>query len=710
MKNIFSNIPLNPQLLISLLTSLVCAVSLEAKVHETHVKESKDSSSSHSKEKECRECDFVITAKDIGCDGAVLCKSGYYCLCEDVVFNPKQCKNAAIRISASNVTLDLRGRTLSQKSKNVLPVDGIVVDPGLTNITIKNGTVRDFSDAGIRVGAVSTTSTVPLVSELNISDIKAFNNGLSTTLVNPGFSTGDGIGGAVILNAQDVTISDSVFNENFLDGVWAYNMTKFTMENCHCDDNLSGTLATAPDQTAYGAAVTGQSVDVLIKKCTFNRNTSAGFGSGFNSGFAAQNGQTTNIVFDSCQFNDTAVTISDSAIATFLGENGGTASIGVEVRNATNATFNNCEAHGSSLTLNVALTKEFPPVLDFIDTLVWGFQFDGGNDITMTNCSSSGLRFQNNSGVGVRNFTESYELSSVNNFYMSNCHAYGNTNSYNADSSPLNVPSLLVVEGFDFTSASNGVVEDCTSSGHTQAAANPAEGQFSFAAGFNAHVAFCDNCTTIVFRRCTANGNVDTGTFQQVDLPFGGGLTFGFSTREPQVAGTTLGINSVAYVFESCIAESNTTNYGTGYGFDIFNLADSQINTCIANNNNIGINISDFTLPPATNQFGSTNNIFRGNVVLANTAYGIRDTKPLSSTPKNNAYYSNQAKNNGPNPATTNYSGAGIFPTASCNTGFCSAPGSNLTPVLYWKLPQAPCATNSNCVTSTPLDNLSIVN
>ena len=118
-----------------------------------------------------------------------------------------------------------------------------MVDPGLTNMIIKNGIVRDFSDAGIRVGAVSTTSIVPLVSELSISDIRSFNNGLSTTVVNPGFSTGDGIGGAVILNAQDVTISDSVFNENFLDGIWAFNMTKFTMENCHCDDNLSANLA-----------------------------------------------------------------------------------------------------------------------------------------------------------------------------------------------------------------------------------------------------------------------------------------------------------------------------------------------------------------------------------------------------------------------------------------------------------------------------------
>ena len=138
MKNICSSIPLNTQLLISLLTSLVCAVSLEANVHETHVKESKDSSTSHSKEKECRECDFVITAKDIGCDGVVLGKSGYYCLSEDV-FNPN-CKIPPIRISASNITLDLRDRTRSQESKNVLP--DIVVDPGITHFAIKNGTVR----------------------------------------------------------------------------------------------------------------------------------------------------------------------------------------------------------------------------------------------------------------------------------------------------------------------------------------------------------------------------------------------------------------------------------------------------------------------------------------------------------------------------------------------------------------------------------------
>ena len=261
MKNIFNCISLRSELLATLLisTSLFCTLSLKGEVEDPFKVTRGHSSSHRSKEKECRECDYIITPKDIGCEGFVITRPGYYCLCEDTVFNPAIGVSpyiGAITISASNVTLDLRGKTLSQISKTVLNVDGIIVDPGLTNIIIKNGTIRDFSDAGIRAGAVSSTVIVPLVTELSISDIRSFNNGLSTTLVNPGFATGDGIGGAVILNAQDVTITNSDFNENSLNGIWAFNMTKFTMENCHCDDNTPGTLSALIDQTTYGAAVT----------------------------------------------------------------------------------------------------------------------------------------------------------------------------------------------------------------------------------------------------------------------------------------------------------------------------------------------------------------------------------------------------------------------------------------------------------------------
>ena len=96
---------------------------------------------------------------------------------------------------------------------------------------------------------------------------------------------GDNIGGAVLLNTQDVEITNCDFNENFLNGLWALNTTKFTMENCHCDDNLSANFLNPNQQTAFGASVTGIVADALIKNCTFNKTTSSGFGAAFNSGF-----------------------------------------------------------------------------------------------------------------------------------------------------------------------------------------------------------------------------------------------------------------------------------------------------------------------------------------------------------------------------------------------------------------------------------------
>ena len=109
---------------------------------------------------------------------------------------------------------------------------------------------------------------------------------IQTSVANPNIN-GDAFGGVVILNAQDTKISNCDFNENFLTGLWTFNMTKLTMENCHCDDNTSAHLVDSIDQTAYGASVTGISADVVIRKCTFNKNSSSGFGAAFNSGFAA---------------------------------------------------------------------------------------------------------------------------------------------------------------------------------------------------------------------------------------------------------------------------------------------------------------------------------------------------------------------------------------------------------------------------------------
>ena len=82
MKNIFNCISLRSELLATLLisTSLFCTLSLKGEVEDPFKVTRGHSSSHRSKEKECRECDYIITPKDIGCEGFVITRPGYYCL------------------------------------------------------------------------------------------------------------------------------------------------------------------------------------------------------------------------------------------------------------------------------------------------------------------------------------------------------------------------------------------------------------------------------------------------------------------------------------------------------------------------------------------------------------------------------------------------------------------------------------------------------
>ena len=627
-------------------------------------------------------CATVIMASDIGTTGYQITAPGQYCLGEDVVYNPSG-TNPAIRINIAavgNVTLDLNCKTLSQASKNVLNIAGVVIDPGLTNIVIKNGTIRDFSDSGIRAGVISATETIPTITNLNITGIKAYNNGLITTIGDPLF-IGDGFGGAVILNAQDITVTDSNFNENFRSGLWATNVVKYTVKNCHCDDTIGAGYLTPGNPTGTGIEVLGLSSDIAILNSTANRTFSTNSAYGLNMGDAAGNTTLTNILVDSCQFNDTAVILSDPAVALVASETGGISVLGIALGAPNALTINNCEIYGTSLTLQVPVTPTFPPLSAGVSNSIQGISIGDGSNVTITNCNVGKQTFTNNTTVGARTFNQSFSLFGASNYYIGNCHTQSNT------SIDITVPSLVITEGFDLAAAGNVVIEDCTATGHKQTGTNPA-GEFSIVSGFNAHFYQCSQsyefCGPIILRRCIATGNVDTGT--------GNGIAAGFATREPQSPGLASG----PFVFDSCIAEGNINSSATGSGFDLFDLINSKVINCLAETNNIAFNVTESTAG------NSGNNIISDNIFSANTAFGIQDLTSAG----NNAYYSNRAKNNGPTPASTNYSGA-VFPLSAC-PGVCAS--QNLTPVLFWLLPNAPCDLNSNCVAPTVFDNLCIVN
>ncbi len=735
-------------------------------------------------------CDHVITAKDIGRNGFTIKCPGVWCLAEDVVYNPCD-GNPAIRIAASNVTLDLKNRTLSQNNKNVLNIDGIDVDCGLSNIAIKNGTVRDFSRAGIfvcptaateldleaskasskmlrfnRVGKRSLPIDTPIttakdtliapVQTIDISKIRALNNGLQNTLA----AGVNGMGGVVIFSAQDILVEHCNLQQNALSGLIAYDVIKFTMDNCHCDDNISSFFF--DDNTfnySAGLTISPRNIkasDIAIRNSTFNRNVSQGIASGifiaalFGGGLVINN-----VSIDAVQTNDTAVVIASPTNSQNL-------SIGIEATQCHNVSLNNVQASGCSIQVlaNVPANAE---------STVTGIAL-GGSDFKVTNVSVTGntnttTTEQPNIGT-IRNFgidifanrvsldncyiatntnvvTSSQSLQNLNlginidpttvdpifDFSVTNCQIINLSNTYKlgtpafqiaqgiATSNAFNgvirncqmsaftnsstnasIPvSPFLAEGIDISQSGDITVEDCVSSGNIQSAVNPVN-QFSIAAGFKASLS-----SRVIFRRCVASNNKTTNSAAP-----NAGLAFGFSTTEPIAPGPL----SDQVVFDSCIAEGNTGADNASGGFDIRGVTRSKVLNCIADGNVIGILVSEnptntpACMPPNPACPPSSKNLFSGNTLLGNTQYGINDTTANNS----NAYYSNRADSNGtPSALSANYVGNPFPLTTACvQPPACTFPGDNLTPVRNWLLPNAPCPFNTNCAPADPLDNISI--
>ncbi len=87
-----------------------------------------------------------ITPSSLGTKGQLIQESGYYLLSTSINYTGAI---GAITILQSNVVIDLNGQTLSFSGDKSQNVTGIIIAPGLSNITIKNGTIANFPGPGI---------------------------------------------------------------------------------------------------------------------------------------------------------------------------------------------------------------------------------------------------------------------------------------------------------------------------------------------------------------------------------------------------------------------------------------------------------------------------------------------------------------------------------------------------------------------------------
>ncbi|MEX0849379.1 MAG: right-handed parallel beta-helix repeat-containing protein [Candidatus Dependentiae bacterium] len=90
----------------------------------------------------------AITAADIGTAGFTIGSSGKYILTENINFSPLSAATA-ITIAADDVTLDLCGNTLSQANSDTVAGVKAINMNNQENVTIKNGTISDWSAQGV---------------------------------------------------------------------------------------------------------------------------------------------------------------------------------------------------------------------------------------------------------------------------------------------------------------------------------------------------------------------------------------------------------------------------------------------------------------------------------------------------------------------------------------------------------------------------------
>ena len=597
--------------------------------------------------------------------------------------------------------------------------------------------LEKFCNSNFKVGDPS-----PVTSHIHLTDVWAYDNGDVDTI-----SDLSGMGGVSLLNVEDVTISRCNFDGNVCNGCWTNSVTKCTVTDTSSGDTIAGRCDFG-DLGGVGVQCTGIYFfniisDLKIRKCAFNQIASSTFAVGLQI-----YGGLTNIDVQDCDMNDVSCVVNTQEEAQSLIDISNSGSFGETANIAIIGAFygsglklSNCQVNTPSFTINLPISSDNPN--DGIVTFVWNvvivmddivcdniqadtgsitynydillgyvvavlsaFEIDGKqtnyNQIsihspiitvngvlgtgyqsvtlvnqsiltgdtptatTMSFCTVTNQQVVNNGTGGITAYNSSFEHGFAQKCYLYRCAAHGNSTTNTVQ------PSITLTEGFDTYESGHLMYDECVSIGHTQTAANN-DGRFSVTAGFGAHASSPDPTTgPVIFRKCITMRNVDNGT----------GICAGYSTREANTPGTP----SIGYIFEDCISDDNS-----GYGFDIFDLQNSKITGCKADNNKIGFYSTE------TSSGNTKNNLFDKNIAGTNTQYGFRD----ETTGNNNCYIGNKGIKNGSNPAVDNFSSLGnvILPTNP------SGPG---TSIVQWTPPGAPSVNDNNIKPVTKFTNISV--
>ncbi len=172
---------------------------------------------------------IMITQEDIGTTGFTISTTGKYCLGEYV--SHVHALNAAITITADNVTLDLLGNTIDCNSTGNI---GILIS-GATNVNVKNGSIIEAASDNMQI--VSESSCILLE---NLKLLTATSNGLAIdlsseiTIINCLAST-NGADGFTLKRSNNVCFIRCCASANTSDGFSIIDNSSASNNNTYLD-------------------------------------------------------------------------------------------------------------------------------------------------------------------------------------------------------------------------------------------------------------------------------------------------------------------------------------------------------------------------------------------------------------------------------------------------------------------------------------------
>lgn len=267
----------------------------------------------------------------------IITSAGYYYLTEDLLLSqtPTNVNNAVILINASNVVLDLGTKTIAGNGNASNVVAGIQVADGISNVTIKNGSINGISSTisnAYGFGILVNLAAASTVSHIVLQDLSIFTCGalgivarkcndltmLNITCTNNGPAF-DGVssfgysGGLYLETVNTCSIKKSSFSNSawrttpsaagiiHIVGAAISACNNIEILDSHFDNNNNSTPTAVSSVSAAGLFLLN-SANCTVANVTANQNTRSGITDVPCFGFRMTG--STGSIFTNCQANN----------------------------------------------------------------------------------------------------------------------------------------------------------------------------------------------------------------------------------------------------------------------------------------------------------------------------------------------------------------------------------------------------------------------